>query len=135
MTTMRVGSGILALVLCIAVLFASGEGVTNIVESEHTFLDFTVEDLDGKQVPMTNFQQNPVILVVNVASECGYTDQNYRELQTLYEKYYDRGFTVLGFPCNQFGRQEPGSSQEIKQFVESTYHITFPIFAKVRPTN
>lgn len=74
--------------------------------------------------------QGQVVLIVNVASNCGFTPQ-YQGLQTLYEKYRDRGFTVLAFPCNQFGAQEPGSAEEIKTFCETRYHITFPVFEKV----
>ncbi|KAG1710048.1 hypothetical protein DVH05_017056 [Phytophthora capsici] len=96
-----------------------------------SFLDFTVPDLQGRQVSMRAFNAFPVILVVNVASECGYTDKNYRELQELYEKYHDEGFTVLGFPCNQFGGQEPGTAEDILKFTQEKYHVTFPLFSKV----
>eukprot|EP00963_Diacronema_lutheri_P006089 scaffold516_cov307-Pavlova_lutheri.AAC.3 len=72
-----------------------------------------------------------VALVTNVASECGYTDSNYKGLQKLYEKYRNRGFVVLGFPCNQFGAQEPGSPEEIQAFVRDQYGVTFPLFQKV----
>ncbi|ETK82611.1 hypothetical protein L915_12002 [Phytophthora nicotianae] len=96
-----------------------------------SFLDFTIPDLNGRQVSMREFNAFPVILVVNVASECGYTDKNYRELQELYEKYHDEGFTVLGFPCNQFGGQEPGTAEDILKFTKEKYHVTFPLFAKV----
>lgn len=72
-----------------------------------------------------------VALVTNVASECGYTDSNYKGLQKLYEKYRNRGFVVLGFPCNQFGAQEPGSPEEIQTFVRDQYGVTFPLFQKV----
>ncbi|KAI9917111.1 hypothetical protein PsorP6_013174 [Peronosclerospora sorghi] len=98
---------------------------------EHTFLDFTVKDIHGRDVSMREFTAFRVILVVNVASACGYTDRNYRELQALYEKYHDEGFTVLGFPCNQFGGQEPGTADEILKFAEEKYHVTFPLFSKV----
>ncbi|KAH7491732.1 hypothetical protein KRP22_002801 [Phytophthora ramorum] len=100
--------------------------------AEYTsFLDFTVPDLQGREVSMREFSAFPVILVVNVASDCGYTDKNYRELQDLYEKYHDEGFTVLGFPCNQFGAQEPGTAEEILKFTREKYHVTFPLFTKV----
>lgn len=115
-----------ALVLVAALAVAASAG-----EQEQRFLDFVVQDLEGEDVPLTRFRDAPVILVVNVASECGYTDQNYRELQALYDKYKDQGFTVLAFPCNQFGGQEPGGSSDILQFVQDTYHVTFPVFSKV----
>lgn len=73
---------------------------------------------------------NKVLLIVNVASHCGFTSQ-YRELQSLHEEFKDRGLVVMGFPCNQFGNQEPGSSQEIAQFCQTNYKITFPIFQKI----
>uniref|UniRef100_H3G551 Glutathione peroxidase n=1 Tax=Phytophthora ramorum TaxID=164328 RepID=H3G551_PHYRM len=100
-----------------------------------SFLDFTVPDLQGREVSMREFSAFPVILVVNVASDCGYTDKNYRELQDLYEKYHDEGFTVLGFPCNQFGAQEPGTAEEILKFTREKYHVTFPLFTKVVDVN
>ncbi|UIZ25501.1 hypothetical protein KXD40_006083 [Peronospora effusa] len=101
------------------------------VDDNESFVDFSVLDLHGRQVSMREFSAFRVILVVNVASECGYTDKNYRELQELQEKYYDEGFTVLGFPCNQFGGQEPGTADEIMKFTQEKYHVTFPIFSKV----
>ncbi|KAL6755026.1 glutathione peroxidase, partial [Haematococcus lacustris] len=72
-----------------------------------------------------------VMLIVNLASKCGYTDSNYKGLQATYNKYSRFGFTILGFPCNQFGQQEPGSEAEIKSFCTSTYDVTFPLFSKV----
>uniref|UniRef100_A0AAV1V1S2 Glutathione peroxidase n=1 Tax=Peronospora matthiolae TaxID=2874970 RepID=A0AAV1V1S2_9STRA len=96
-----------------------------------SFLDFSFKDLRGHEVSMRAFSAFPVILVVNVASECGYTDKNYRELQELYEKYHDEGFMVLGFPCNQFGGQEPGTNDDIMKFTQEKYHVTFPLFTKV----
>lgn len=74
--------------------------------------------------------QKQVLLIVNVASRCGFTPQ-YAELETLYRDYKERGFTVLGFPCDQFLHQEPGSNEEIQAFAESCYRITFPLFAKI----
>ncbi|KAG2773048.1 hypothetical protein JG687_00003479 [Phytophthora cactorum] len=115
---------LLAATLVVALL-----GVCN--GEKTAFLDFTIPDLKGRQVSMREFNAFPVILVVNVASECGYTNKNYRELQELYEKYHDEGFTVLGFPCNQFGGQEPGTAEDILKFTQEKYHVTFPLFAKV----
>jgi glutathione peroxidase len=91
--------------------------------------DFTVSDINGKPVKLDRYN-GEVLLIVNVASECGFTPQ-YAGLQALQEKFHSRGFEVLGFPCNQFGRQEPGSEAEIAAFCDRNYHVTFPLFAKV----
>lgn len=93
------------------------------------FYDFTAKDIDGNDVKMTDFK-GKVILVVNVASKCGFTPQ-YEGLEALYKKYKDKGLVILGFPCNQFGSQEPGSNEDIKQFCSTTYGVTFPMFDKV----
>lgn len=92
-------------------------------------LAFEMENIDGKKVALDSYS-GKVILVVNVASECGLTDQ-YEALQGLYEKYKDKGLVVLGFPCNQFGGQEPGTSAEIKSFCTKKYNVTFDMFAKI----
>lgn len=88
-----------------------------------------VKTIDGKEVDLADYK-GKVVLVVNVASACGLTPQ-YEGLQALYEKYGDKGLVVLGFPCNQFGAQEPGTESEIKQFCSSKYKVTFPMFSKV----
>ena len=88
-----------------------------------------VKDIDGKATSMKAYD-GKVLLIVNVASHCGFTPQ-YKALETVYEKYKDKGFAVLGFPCNQFGAQEPGSNDEIKQFCSSKYNVTFPMFDKI----
>jgi glutathione peroxidase len=91
--------------------------------------DFTVTRIDGQTQSLAQYQGH-VLLVVNVASRCGFTGQ-YAGLQQLYEDLQDRGFTVLGFPCNQFGGQEPGDEASISQFCETKYRVTFPMFAKI----
>ena len=91
--------------------------------------DFHATTIDGKEQDLGEYAGD-VVLVVNTASECGYTPQ-YEGLQHLYDEYRDRGFTVLGFPCNQFGGQEPGTEEEIASFCERTYRVSFPMFAKV----
>ena len=88
-----------------------------------------LKDIDGKPTSLKAYE-GKVLLVVNVASKCGYTPQ-YTGLEALQKKYQDKGFTVLGFPCNQFGGQEPGTNEEIKQFCSSKYQVTFPLFDKI----
>ena len=91
--------------------------------------DFSPQSLDGKPMPLAAFK-GKVVLVVNVASECGYTPQ-YEGLQALQAAYADRGFSVVGFPCNQFGGQEPGTPAAIQAFCSSKFHVTFPMADKV----
>lgn len=91
--------------------------------------DFVVNTIDGKEVSLAEYK-NKVLLIVNVASKCGFTKQ-YEGLEKLYEKYKAKDFVVLGFPCNQFGGQEPGTAEEIKTFCTLKYHVTFPIFEKI----
>jgi len=92
-------------------------------------LDFTLNSLDGKPAPLAEYR-GKVILLVNVASKCGYTPQ-YTGLEKIYEKYKDQGFVILGFPANNFGGQEPGTNEEIKTFCSSKYQVTFPMYSKV----
>jgi glutathione peroxidase len=94
-----------------------------------TVYDFKAATLEGEELPLKAFE-GKVLLIVNTASECGFTPQ-YKGLEALYEKLHDRGFEVLGFPCNQFGAQEPGSEAEIATFCERNYGVTFPLFAKI----
>ena len=92
-------------------------------------LNFKMKDIDGKEVKLKKYKGD-VFLIVNTASQCGYTKQ-YEGLQTIYAKYQSQGFAVLGFPANNFGGQEPGTEKEIKEFCESKYKVTFPMFAKI----
>ena len=91
--------------------------------------DIDVKDIDGKDTAVGAYK-GKVLLVVNVASKCGLTPQ-YKGLEAIQEKYKDKGFTVLGFPCNQFAGQEPGTNEEIKQFCSTKYNVTFPLFDKI----
>lgn len=92
-------------------------------------LNFTVKNIEDKDVNLADYQ-GKVILMVNVASKCGYTKQ-YKGLEELYKKYKDQDFVILGFPANNFGSQEPGSNEEIAEFCESKFGVTFPMFAKI----
>lgn len=100
-----------------------------LVVSAGPLYDITVKDIDGHSAPLAAYK-GKVLLIVNVASHCGFTPQ-YKALESVYEKYKDQGLVVLGFPCNQFGAQEPGTDQEIKQFCSSKYSVTFPMFDKI----
>jgi len=91
--------------------------------------DFTLPSIDGAAAPLSAYK-GKVLLIVNVASQCGYTPQ-YAGLEKLYETYKDRGLVVVGFPANNFGAQEPGTNQEIKAFCTRTYNVTFPMYAKI----
>jgi glutathione peroxidase len=115
---LRTYFGGLVILLMSASLFAAG-----------SIYDFTLNSIDGKPMPLANFK-GKVILVVNVASRCGFTPQ-YSALESIYEKYKDQGFVVLGFPANNFGSQEPGTNAEIKKFCSAKYNVTFPMYAKI----
>ncbi|HWB98252.1 MAG TPA: glutathione peroxidase [Bryobacteraceae bacterium] len=91
--------------------------------------DFTLNSIDGKPAPLAAYK-GKVLLIVNVASRCGYTPQ-YTGLEALYERYKNQGLVVLGFPANNFGAQEPGTNEEIKTFCSSKYNVTFPMYAKI----
>ena len=91
--------------------------------------DFSAKSLAGEDVPLTQFA-GKVLLIVNTASKCGFTPQ-YRGLEALHRELSPRGFAVLGFPCNQFGGQEPGDAEQIEQFCASKYDVSFPMFEKI----
>lgn len=95
----------------------------------NSIYQFTAKSLEGADISLQDFQ-NKVLLIVNTASQCGFTPQ-YQGLQALYDQFAAQGFAVLGFPCNQFGQQEPGSASDIQQFCETRYGVSFPMFAKV----
>lgn len=91
--------------------------------------DFTVKDMDGNDVSLSAYK-GKILLIVNTASKCGLTPQ-YEDLERIYKKLGNEKFEILAFPCNQFGKQEPGNNEEIKTFCEISYDITFPVFSKV----
>jgi len=97
---------------------------------KNSIKDLTVTDMDGKEVKLADYK-GKVLLIVNVASKCGYTPQ-YKGLEALYEKYKEKGFEILAFPCNDFGGQEPGTNEEIKTFCSSNYNVTFRLFDKIK---
>jgi glutathione peroxidase len=105
--------------LIMATSLFAGSGVYN----------FTLNSIDGKPAPLADYQ-GKVVLLVNVASQCGYTPQ-YSALEAIYEKYKDQGFIILGFPANNFGAQEPGTNEEIKTFCTRKYSVTFPMYSKI----
>jgi glutathione peroxidase len=92
-------------------------------------LQFVVKDIDGKDVNLSQYQ-GKVVMIVNVASKCGNTPQ-YEQLEALHKKYADKGLVILGFPANEFGKQEPGTNAQIKEFCTSTYQVDFPMFSKI----
>lgn len=91
--------------------------------------DFQMKSIDGKDTSLAEYN-GQVLLIVNTASKCGFTPQ-YKGLESIYKKYKDQGFSVLGFPCNQFQKQEPGSEKEIQDFCEMNFGVTFPLFSKI----
>ncbi len=112
------------LIVCAALVL--GVVAVRAVESIYSL---PLKDIDGKETSLKSYE-GKVLLIVNVASKCGYTPQ-YAGLERLQEKYKDKGLMVLGFPCNQFGHQEPGTGEEIKEFCSSKYQVTFPLFEKI----
>ena len=110
---------LLVAILAFAAALCASESVYN----------FTLPSIDGEPTSLSNYK-GKVILLVNVASRCGFTPQ-YSALESLYEKYKDQGFVILGFPANNFGGQEPGTNAEIKSFCSLKYNVSFPMFAKV----
>ena len=98
-------------------------------KKDTSVLDFHVKDIDGKDVDLAKYK-GKVLLIVNTASQCGLTPQ-YKDLEAMYEKYKDKGFEILAFPANEFGKQEPGSNEEIKEFCSTKYKVSFPLFSKI----
>ncbi len=113
----------------IKTLIASLIAMTAVAASAESLYDIKLADIDGKPTTLAAYK-GKAVLIVNVASKCGYTKQ-YTGLEATYQKYKAQGFVVLGFPCNQFGGQEPGTSNDIKTFCSSKYNVTFPLFEKI----
>jgi glutathione peroxidase len=99
------------------------------VKKPTSVLEFHVKDIDGKDVDLARYKGS-VLLIVNTASQCGFTPQ-YKDMETIYEKYNDRGLKVLAFPANEFGSQEPGTNEQIKEFCSTKYKVSFPLFSKI----
>nr|AZL93850.1 glutathione peroxidase [Ceanothus thyrsiflorus] len=99
-------------------------------ETSKSIYDFTVKDIRGNDVSLSEYS-GKVLLLVNVASKCGFTQSNYEQLNVLYEKYKTKGFEILAFPCNQFGGQEPENNEKIQEFVCTRFKAEFPVFDKI----
>ena len=119
----------LILVCIFCVVFVASIVQTSETSTKAPLYEFAVKTIDGGPIKLDHYK-GKVLLLVNVASQCGYTPQ-YEGLQKIYSKYKDQGFLVLGFPANNFGAQEPGSDQEIKRFCSTRYNVTFPMFSKI----
>ncbi|MEW6702672.1 MAG: glutathione peroxidase, partial [Bacteroidota bacterium] len=117
------------LVLLTTSIFASHNSPKGISMSNN-IKDISVKDINDKEIKLSGYK-GKVLLIVNVASECGYTPQ-YESLQKIYEKYKEKGLETLAFPCNDFGAQEPGTNEEIKNFCSSKYNVTFKLFDKIK---
>ncbi len=111
------------------ILFIFAMAVVASTYGQKNFYDFTVKDIDGKDFALSQLKGKKV-MVVNVASKCGLTPQ-YKDLQTLYERYKDQNFVIIGFPANNFLKQEPGTNSQIKSFCSRNYGVTFPIMEKI----
>ena len=120
---------VVALLACVGFLAAAAAAADKGDKKVPPALDFTLTDITGKPVELAQYQ-GKVVLLVNVASQCGYTPQ-YKGLQALYEKYGKDGLVVIGVPANEFGKQEPGTDAEISEFCTKNYGVTFPMMSKV----
>jgi glutathione peroxidase len=120
--------------LLAACLFAGVVALTSVSafaeEKDSNVLDHKMKTIDGKEVNLAEKYKGQVLLVVNVASKCGATPQ-YKQLEGLQDKFHDKGLAVIGFPCNQFGGQEPGTEEEIVKFCKATYDVSFDLYSKI----
>ena len=128
--------GVVASMLSVTPILSADEGKTDQQKDPATvksIYDLEVEDIAGETVKLSQYA-GKVLLIVNVASECGLTDRNYTKLQPLFEKYREQGLRILAFPANNFGSKEPGTNQQIKKFCRTKYNATYDLFAKVSVT-
>ncbi len=130
----RIFNALIAVAASASMAFAQGSGgkptdSSSKPAADNMLLHFSMKNIDGETVELASYS-GQVILLVNTASKCGLTPQ-YEQLQEIYEKYRDRGFTVLAFPANNFGAQEPGTDPQIKEFCSLNYNVSFPLFSKV----
>ncbi|XP_065320747.1 uncharacterized protein LOC135928264 [Gordionus sp. m RMFG-2023] len=109
-------------------LMRSDMSTTNVDEPKNIY-DFKVKTIDGEEIKLDKYKDK-VLIISNVASQCGFTNSNYKQFQELYNKYADKGFSILAFPCNQFARQEPATECQIKDFSKK-YDVTFDMFSKI----
>jgi len=121
---------ILALILLMTVFECSNKNIDDENKLNDSITDISVMSMDGEEVNLSDYQGR-VLMIVNVASECGNTPQ-YEQLQEIYKKYNEQGFEILAFPCNDFGGQEPGTNEEIKTFCENNYSVSFRLFDKIK---
>ncbi|HYO99539.1 MAG TPA: glutathione peroxidase [Pyrinomonadaceae bacterium] len=125
-----IGAALVLAVSTLALFFAKAkDSKTDGKGTAKSVYDFTLKNSKGQDVKLSDYR-GKVVMLVNVASKCGYTPQ-YEGLQKIYERYKDQGFTILGFPANNFGAQEPGTDEEIQQFCRINYGVTFPVFSKI----
>ncbi|HLL69898.1 MAG TPA: glutathione peroxidase [Pyrinomonadaceae bacterium] len=125
-----IGAAVCVAVSSLALFFVKAkDSKTDGKGTAKSVYDFTLKNSKGQDVKLSDYR-GKVVMLVNVASKCGYTPQ-YEGLQKIYERYKDQGFTILGFPANNFGAQEPGSDEEIQQFCRINYGVTFPVFSKI----
>jgi glutathione peroxidase len=125
-----IGAAICVAVSTLALFFVKAkDSKTDGKGTAKSVYDFTLKNAKGQDVKLSDYR-GKVVMLVNVASKCGYTPQ-YEGLQKIYERYKDQGFTILGFPANNFGAQEPGTDEEIQQFCRINYGVTFPVFSKI----
>jgi len=122
-------TALLSLAIAVIALCATSARAADSTTQPATPLDYTMKDIDGKEQNLADYK-GKVVLMVNVASKCGYTPQ-YKGLEALYNKYKDKGLVVIGFPANNFKGQEPGSDEQIKQFCTEKYGVTFPMMSKI----
>ncbi len=120
---------IIAIVTAVALLATAATTQTKKENTMSPLYNFTMKTIDGRDKSLADYK-GKVVMIVNVASFCGYTPQ-YKDLEAIYKQYKDKGFVILGFPANNFGKQEPGSDKDIAEFCERNYGVTFDIFSKI----